>query len=90
MDSFESHKWSKLKQDILRQFDAEQVFQKYKPADVEHFAAKKQDKVCFNLTQWQRYSVKYKVIAGGLLSHMKNVLHKVKTTSKINQGNKSI
>jgi hypothetical protein len=67
MDSFESRKWSKLKRDILRQFDAERVFQKYKPADVEHFAAKKRDKACLNLTQWRRYSVKYKVIAGGPL-----------------------
>jgi hypothetical protein len=27
MDNFESHKWSKLKRDILRQFDVDRVFQ---------------------------------------------------------------
>jgi hypothetical protein len=67
MESYEYHRWSRLKRDILRQFDAERVFQKYKPADVERYAARKRMKICHNLTQWRRYSVKYKVIAGGPL-----------------------
>jgi hypothetical protein len=41
MDGFEIRRWAKLKRDMLKHFDADRVFQKYKPADVESFAARK-------------------------------------------------
>jgi hypothetical protein len=67
MESYEARRWSKLKRDILRQFDAERVYQKYKPADVERFAARKRNEPCYSLTQWRKYFVKYNIIAGGPL-----------------------
>jgi hypothetical protein len=52
MDGFEIRQWAKLKRDMLKHFDADRVFQKYKPADVESFAARKRAQTCHSLTQW--------------------------------------
>jgi hypothetical protein len=35
LEGYEAARWSKLKKEILRHYDADQVFQKHKPADVE-------------------------------------------------------
>jgi hypothetical protein len=51
MEGYEQRKWSKLRKEILKQFDAERALQKYKPADVERYAAKMKSQPCYNLTQ---------------------------------------
>ncbi|KAJ7077242.1 hypothetical protein C8R44DRAFT_536235, partial [Mycena epipterygia] len=67
MEGYEQRKWSKLRKEILKQFDAERALQKYKPADVERYAAKMKSQPCYNLTQWRKYYIKYNAIAGGPL-----------------------
>ncbi|KAJ7604374.1 hypothetical protein DFH06DRAFT_1349509 [Mycena polygramma] len=67
MESFQRRQWLKLRREILKYFDAERALQKYKPADVKKFAIKARGKACYNLTQWQKYFVKYNAIAGGPL-----------------------
>ncbi|KAJ7016514.1 hypothetical protein C8F04DRAFT_1281195 [Mycena alexandri] len=68
MESFERSRWPRLRKEILRHFDAERVYQKYKPADVEKYAMKKRQEACYSLTQWRKYFVKYNSIAGGPLT----------------------
>ncbi|KAJ7018497.1 hypothetical protein C8F04DRAFT_1327408 [Mycena alexandri] len=68
MESFERSRWTRLKKEILRHFDAERVYQKYKPADVEKYAMKKRQETCYSLTQWRKYFIKYNSIAGGPLT----------------------
>ncbi|KAJ6481130.1 hypothetical protein C8R45DRAFT_831870, partial [Mycena sanguinolenta] len=67
LDGFDPPRWSQLKREILKHFDADRMYQKYKPADVERFAAQHSQKSCHNLTAWRRYFVKYSTIAGGPL-----------------------
>ncbi|KAJ7741279.1 hypothetical protein B0H16DRAFT_1862036 [Mycena metata] len=67
MESYQRPKWTRLKKDLLRHYDAERVYQKYKPTDVERYAAKKRQQPCHSLTQWRKYYVKYNSIAGGPL-----------------------
>ncbi|KAF8198322.1 hypothetical protein K438DRAFT_1967068 [Mycena galopus ATCC 62051] len=73
LDGFQKGRWKRLRKELLQAFDADRVFQKYKPADVEHYVAKKQQQVCHNLTQWREYFVKFHKIAGGPLAkgHLK-------------------
>ncbi|KAK6992719.1 hypothetical protein R3P38DRAFT_2412574, partial [Favolaschia claudopus] len=68
LNGYAQKQWEQLKQEILRVFDAERVLQKYKPADVEHYAAKHRTRTCDNLTQWREYHRKFNKIAGGPLS----------------------
>ncbi|KAJ7714997.1 hypothetical protein B0H16DRAFT_1742328 [Mycena metata] len=68
MESYQRPKWTRLKRDLLRHYDAERVYQKYKPVDVERYAAKKRQQPCHSLTQWRKYYVKYNSIAGGPLT----------------------
>ncbi|KAJ7138962.1 hypothetical protein C8R46DRAFT_921752 [Mycena filopes] len=67
MEGYEQHRWGKLKKEILRFYDAERVFQKYKPADVDRYATKMRQKPCYSLTQWRKYFLRYNAIAGGPL-----------------------
>ncbi|KAF8196816.1 hypothetical protein K438DRAFT_1967820 [Mycena galopus ATCC 62051] len=73
LDGFQKGKWKRLRKELLQAFDADRVFQKYKPVDVERYVAKKQQQVCHNLTQWREYFVKFHKIAGGPLAkgHLK-------------------
>ncbi|KAJ7734668.1 hypothetical protein B0H16DRAFT_1767202 [Mycena metata] len=68
MEAFLKKKWSKLRQEILKHYDAERALQKYKPADVKDYALKMRNKGCYNLTQWRKYFVRYNSIAGGPLT----------------------
>ncbi|KAJ7720991.1 hypothetical protein B0H16DRAFT_1738478 [Mycena metata] len=68
MEAFLKKKWPKLRQEILKHYDAERALQKYKPADVKDYAMKMRNKGCYNLTQWQKYFVRYNSIAGGPLT----------------------
>ncbi|KAJ7711483.1 hypothetical protein B0H16DRAFT_1343749 [Mycena metata] len=68
MEIFERSRWSRLRKEILCHFDAERVYQNYKPADVEKYAMKKRQEACYSLTQWRKYFVKYNSIAGGPLT----------------------
>ncbi|KAJ7109525.1 hypothetical protein C8R44DRAFT_635591, partial [Mycena epipterygia] len=65
MDSFYKNKWTKLRKEILKFYDAERAAQKYKPSDVVTYTLKSKNHPCFNLTQWRKYFVKYNSIAGG-------------------------
>jgi hypothetical protein len=68
LDGYEYRKWGVLKPQLLKFFDADRVYQKYKPIDVETYAARKRLQTCYNLTQWHRYFLKFNTIAGGPLS----------------------
>ncbi|KAF8217801.1 hypothetical protein K438DRAFT_1952666 [Mycena galopus ATCC 62051] len=68
LEGYEFRRWGRLKPELLRFFDAERVFQKYKPSDVEKYVAKKQSQPCLNLAQWRGYFLKFNTIAGGPLS----------------------
>jgi hypothetical protein len=57
-----------LKPELLKYFDVDRVYQKYKPVDVEAYAARKRSQTCYNLTQWRGYFLKYNTITGGPLS----------------------
>lgn len=65
MDSFPKNKWTRLRKEILKFYDAERAAQKYKPSDVVAYTLKSKNHPCYNLTQWRKYFVKYNSIAGG-------------------------
>ncbi|KAJ7165279.1 hypothetical protein C8R46DRAFT_900529 [Mycena filopes] len=67
MEGYEHYRWGKLKKEILQFYDAERVYQKYKPADVDRYATKMRQKPCYSLTQWRKYFLRYNAIAGGPL-----------------------
>lgn len=68
MECFHQHKWSRLRKELLKHYDAERALQKYKPADVYAYALKMRHRACYSLTQWRKYYVKYNSIAGGPLN----------------------
>lgn len=67
MDCYEYKRWSKLRREMLKHYDAERVLQCYKPVDVQRYAIKARGTTCYSLTQWRKYYVKYNTIAGGPL-----------------------
>ncbi|KAJ7221228.1 hypothetical protein B0H12DRAFT_984065, partial [Mycena haematopus] len=68
LEGYSPPRWSRLKREILKHFDADRMYQKYKPADVERFAARRCHKPCYSLTNWRKYFIKYNTIAGGPLT----------------------
>jgi hypothetical protein len=54
LDGYEYRKWGVLKPQLLKFFDADWVYQKYKPIDVKTYAVRKRLRTCYNLTQWHR------------------------------------
>jgi hypothetical protein len=68
LDGYEYRKWGVLRPQLLKFFDVDRVYQKYKLIDVKTYAARKRLQTCYNLTQWRRYFLKFNTIAGGPLS----------------------
>ncbi|KAJ7062201.1 hypothetical protein C8F01DRAFT_1252030 [Mycena amicta] len=65
MEYFRTPRWTGLRREILRMFDAERTQHKYRPVDVVSFAREMNKRSLNSMTQWRRYSVKYNTIAGG-------------------------
>jgi hypothetical protein len=59
--------WTKLHKEILKCYDAERATSRYKPSDIASYTLKTQSRPFQNLSQWKKYFIKYKTMAGMLL-----------------------
>ncbi|KAJ6458806.1 hypothetical protein C8R45DRAFT_1109933 [Mycena sanguinolenta] len=58
--------WHRLRREILTWYDVEKARTRYHPSDLGHYTMKTKNKIINNLSQWKKYCVKYKTIAGTL------------------------
>jgi hypothetical protein len=58
--------WPRLRREILKCYDAEHAITQYRPSDITTYALKTKNKSIHNLSQWKRYYIKYKTMAGNL------------------------
>ncbi|KAF8210439.1 hypothetical protein K438DRAFT_1456073, partial [Mycena galopus ATCC 62051] len=69
LEGYEVSRWSVLKRDILRHYDAERGLRRFgNKFDVKRYVAKHREKTCTSLTQWRHYYTKFHSIAGGPLT----------------------
>ncbi|KAJ7655773.1 hypothetical protein DFH06DRAFT_1329208 [Mycena polygramma] len=64
---FHKHNWPKLRKEILRCYDADRATSRYKPSDIAAYTLKTQKRPFHSLSQWKKYFIKYKTMAGMLL-----------------------
>ncbi|KAJ7680746.1 hypothetical protein DFH06DRAFT_1315490 [Mycena polygramma] len=64
---YQQRKWLKLRREILQSYDADRATSRYKPSDIATYTLKTQAKPFQNLSQWKKYFIKYKTMAGILL-----------------------
>ncbi|KAJ7062090.1 hypothetical protein C8F01DRAFT_1251907 [Mycena amicta] len=66
MEYYRVPRWAGLRNEILKAFDAERALHKYRPTDVVNLAKETTKQPILNMTQWHKYCIRYKTIAGGL------------------------
>ncbi|KAJ6499509.1 hypothetical protein C8R47DRAFT_1258610 [Mycena vitilis] len=64
---FHKQNWPKLRKEILRCYDADRATSRYKPSDIATYTLKTQKRPFHSLSQWKKYFIKYKTMAGMLL-----------------------
>ncbi|KAJ6473986.1 hypothetical protein C8R47DRAFT_1294284 [Mycena vitilis] len=64
---YQNKQWPKLRREILQSYDADRATSRYKPSDIATYTLKTQSKPFQNLSQWKKYFIKYKTMAGILL-----------------------
>ncbi|KAJ6482260.1 hypothetical protein C8R47DRAFT_1217910 [Mycena vitilis] len=64
---YQQWNWPKLRREILQSYDADRATSRYKPSDIATYTLKTQSKPFHNLSQWKKYFIKYKTMAGILL-----------------------
>ena len=69
--SFTSRSWGRLREDILRLYDADLDTRRYKVKDVRNFSKKQKGKSIHDLAGWKKYCRAFLRIAGSLLSENK-------------------
>src|SRR6267154_4299365 len=66
--SYVAARWSKLRADILRLYDADLDTKRYKVRDIRHFARQQKTKHIKDLAAWKKYCRKFLRVAGSLLN----------------------
>jgi hypothetical protein len=66
--SYTSRSWGRLREDILRLYDADLDTRRYKVKDVRNFSKKQKSKKIRDLAAWKKYCRSFLRIAGSLLS----------------------
>jgi hypothetical protein len=69
--SYNARVWSRLRDDILRLYDADLDTKRYKVKDVRIFSKKQKSKKIRDLAAWKKYCRKFLRIAGSLLNGSK-------------------
>ena len=69
--SFGMRSWGRLREDILRLYDADLDTRRYKVKDVRIFSKKQKEKRIRNLSDWKKYCRAFLRIAGSLLNEEK-------------------
>ncbi|KAJ7615069.1 hypothetical protein DFH06DRAFT_1343921 [Mycena polygramma] len=64
---YQQNKWSKLRNEILQCYDADKAISRYKPSDIATYTLRTKSRPFQNLSQWKKYYIKYKTMAGILL-----------------------
>lgn len=65
-EHYQNRHWPKLRKEILKCYDADRATSRYKPSDIATYTLKTQARPFQNLSQWKRYFIKYKTMAGTL------------------------
>jgi hypothetical protein len=65
-EHYQKKNWQRLRREILKCYDAERAITRYRPSDITTYTLKTKNKPIHNLTQWKRYYIKYKTMAGTL------------------------
>jgi hypothetical protein len=60
--------WTRLRNELLKYYDAEKSTTRYRPSDLIEFVKKSRHASFHNLGQWKKYYLKYASIAGLLLA----------------------
>jgi hypothetical protein len=68
ISSFRAKSWGRLREDILRLYDADLDTRRYKVKDVRNFSRKQKTKKIRDLAGWKKYCRAFLRIAGSLLS----------------------
>src|ERR1700729_2154595 len=68
ISSFRSKSWGRLREDILRLYDADLDTRRYKVKDVRNFSKKQKTRKIRDLAGWKKYCRAFLRIAGSLLS----------------------
>ncbi|KAJ6506226.1 hypothetical protein C8R47DRAFT_1209423 [Mycena vitilis] len=64
---FQQNRWPKLRIEILQCYDADKAISRYKPSDIATYTLRTKSRPFQNLSQWKKYYIKYKTMAGILL-----------------------
>ncbi|KAJ7160476.1 hypothetical protein C8R46DRAFT_905992, partial [Mycena filopes] len=66
-DNYQKANWPRLRREILKCYDAERAIIRFRPSDITTYTVKTKNRPFLNLSQWKRYFIKYKTMAGTLL-----------------------
>jgi hypothetical protein len=66
-ENYQTKNWLKLHEEILKCYNAEQATSRYRPSDIAAYTLKPQSCPFQSLSQWKKYFIKYKMMAGMLL-----------------------
>ncbi|KAJ7746658.1 hypothetical protein B0H16DRAFT_1889061 [Mycena metata] len=64
---YQKNDWRRLRREILKCYDAERAVTRFRPSDITTFTIKTKNRPIVNLSQWKKYYIKYKTMAGTLL-----------------------
>ncbi|KAJ6504335.1 hypothetical protein C8R47DRAFT_1248401 [Mycena vitilis] len=64
---FQQNRWPKRRIEILQCYDTDKAISRYKPSDIATYTLRTKSHPFQNLSQWKKYYIKYKTMAGILL-----------------------
>ncbi|KAJ7231172.1 hypothetical protein B0H12DRAFT_1029628, partial [Mycena haematopus] len=65
-EHYQDRDWPKLRREILKCYDADRALTRYRPGDITAYTLKTKNKPIHNLSQWKKYYIRYKTMAGTL------------------------
>ncbi|KAJ7232610.1 hypothetical protein B0H12DRAFT_1028944, partial [Mycena haematopus] len=65
-EHYQDRDWPKLRREILKCYDADRALTRYRPGDITVYTLKTKNKPIHNLSQWKKYYIRYKTMAGTL------------------------